>query len=125
MNMPSIRHFRTELRLKIDALESDFDWLVWRIARGEASSEQLVRAQLERLNRQIARKRSLQSDSGLTTGGWSAHARSRACAAMEAASAAIDEAARAALEAWLAEKHAIPARSQPAPTTRLQARAGQ
>jgi len=122
--MPSIRHFRTELKLKIDALESDFDWLVWRIARGEASCEQLVRAQLERLTRQIARKRSPQTDTGPAPHGWSAHARSRACAAMEAASAAIDEAARAALEAWLVEKQAVAAPPQPARNPRLETRAG-
>jgi len=122
--MQSIRHFRTELKLKIDALESDFDWLVWRIARAEASSEQLVQAQLERLNRKIARRRSLETQSEPAPGDWPAHARSRACVAMEAASAAIDEAARAALEAWLAHKQAVTAGPQPARSTRFEARAG-
>jgi hypothetical protein len=104
--LASIRHFRAELRLKIDALESDLDWLACRVARGAASSEQLVRAHVERLSRQLARQRPAHPTAPSTLTGWVAGARSRACAAMDVASAAIDEAARAALEAWLAEKQA-------------------
>lgn len=123
--MPSISHFRAELRLKIEALESDLDWLAWRIARGEASSEQLVRAQVERLSRQLARPPPAQAAAPSTLPGWVAGARRRACAAMEVAAAAIDEAARAALEAWLAEKQAA---GYPRPQRRsapLEARAGE
>lgn len=123
--MASIRHFRAELRLKIDALESDLDWLACRIARGESSSEQLVRAQVERLSRQLARRRPAQAAAPSHLSGWVAAARRRACTAMDVAAAAIDEAARAALEAWLAEKQAArhsPPQRRSAP---LEARAGE
>jgi hypothetical protein len=127
-----IRHFRTELRFKVDAIESELNQLALRIARGEAASEQLVRTHLERLSRQLARKRPVRTaaESVLKLSGNDVEAtaangpqqsrcvhfqelseqvtraRNRACAAMDVAAAAIDEAAHAALEAWLAEKDA-------------------
>jgi hypothetical protein len=126
----SISHFRTELRMKVDAIESELNELALRITRGEAGSDQLVRMHLERLSRQLARQRAVRvaAESVLKLCGSNdeatpAHgaqlsgcvhspelngrvtcAHNRACAAMDVAAAAIDEAAHAALEAWLAEK---------------------
>ena len=99
-----LSHFRTELRIKIDALETELDWLELRMARGEAGSEQLVLTHLERLSRQLAHRRRSPAGAEADLTGWAAHAHNRACAAMDAAAAAIDEAVRAALEAWLAQK---------------------
>ena len=131
--MSCITHFRTELRIKVDAVESEFDSLAARIARGEASAEQLIRTQLEHLSRHLAHKRDARTaaasvlqqcgsnhEEAIAAGlsersrcvhfqdldGWAACARNRACAAMDLVAAAIDEAAYAALEAWLAEKAA-------------------
>ena len=131
--MSCITHFRTELRIKVDAVESELDSLAARIARGEASAELLIRTQLEHLSRHLAHKRDVRiaavevlkqcgsnhDEASVTTAsersrcvhfqdldGWAACARNRACAAMDLVAAAIDEAAYAALEAWLAERDA-------------------
>ena len=139
--MSCITHFRTELRIKVDAVEAELDSLAARIARGEASAELLIRTQLQHLSRHLECKRDVRiaaadllkqcgsnhDEASATTisersrcvhfqdpDGWAACARNRACAAMDLVAAAIDEAAYAALEAWLAEKaaRARPVRSR-------------
>src|ERR1700758_496518 len=54
-----ISHFRTELRMKVDAIESELNELALRITHGEAGSDQLVRKHIERLTWQLARQRSV------------------------------------------------------------------
>jgi hypothetical protein len=124
--MSCITHFRTELRSKVDAVDAELNLLESRMAHGEASSEQLVRAHLEHLSRQLTVKRPFRSVAAavLKLGHETAtaadddersrgvdvqdltHAYNRAWATMDIAVAAIDEAAHAALQAWLAEEHA-------------------
>lgn len=131
--MSSISHFRAELRMKFEEIESQLDQLALRIEHGQAGSEWAVRAYLDRLSRQIAHKSSVREaaesvlklcrgirDEALIAGGgerqrcaefgelsgWLTCAHNRACAAMDVAGAAIDEAAHAALEEWLTEKGA-------------------
>jgi hypothetical protein len=127
----SITHFRTELRVKVDAIEADLNLLESEMSRAPAGSEQLVRAHLEHLSRQLKRTFPLRSfatsilklSSEMATaaeGGEGSRrvnpqeltdAYNRAWAAMDIAATAIDEAAHAALEAWLAEQHAAKTRA--------------
>lgn len=126
--MSSIDHFRTELRIKIGTLESEFILLAERLARGDPGSEEVARTYLERLARRIARKlpirilaeaelnqRRAYVSRAYAAGGGELHknsARKRALAAMEIASVALDEAAHAAVEALLTERGATELVSQ-------------
>ncbi len=141
--MSCITHFRTELKIMMDAVESELDALAARIAQGEASAEQLIRTHLEHLCRHLAHKRDARTaaesvlkqcgsnhDEGMAAtvsersrcvhfqdpNEWATCARTRACAAMDLVAAAIDEAAYAALEAWLAEKRSGKVRTIKPPT---------
>jgi hypothetical protein len=127
----SITHFRTELRVKVDAIEAELKSLELQMSHDVAGSEQLVRAYLEHLSRQLKRTFPLRSfatsilklSSEMATaaeGGEGSRrvdpqeltdAYNRAWAAMDIVATAIDEAACAALEAWLAEEHAAKAKA--------------
>jgi hypothetical protein len=128
----AISHLSIELRVKLNAVESELGVLMSRISRGEADAEVLVLAHLRRLLHRLERRRSARMDAEaevrqwqremeggafIAAGGdlrsrgtaqelkdWGALARRRSFAAMEVALAAIDEATCAALQAWLAEK---------------------
>ena len=121
--MSSIKHFRTELKIKIETLESEFNFLTEQITCSDIGSEEVVRTYLQRLIRRIARKHSIRkaAESVLNQRGhfydahslnsgdskWIVSTRSRALAAMDVACLVLDEAARAAVEAWLAENVAV------------------
>lgn len=49
--MSSIDHFRTELRIKIGTLESEFNFLSERMTSGDLGADEVARTYLERLVR--------------------------------------------------------------------------
>jgi hypothetical protein len=127
----AISHLSIEMRVKLNAVESELGVLMSRISRGEADAEVLVLAHLRRLLHRLERRRSVRMDAEaevrqwqretesafIAAGGdlrsrgtaqelkdWGALARRHSFAATEVALAAIDEATCAALQAWLAEK---------------------
>ena len=120
--MPSIKRFRAELNVKVERLESEFNSLAERMTSSELGSKEAVRRYLDSLVRRIARKLPIRmaAESVLNRrwgGSFDVHTihsesqaivskRRRALAAMDIASISLDEAAHAAVEAWLAENGA-------------------
>jgi hypothetical protein len=119
--MSYIAHLRTELRVKVEAIEGDLGRLEAQIAHDGKNAQKLVRVQLEQLKRQLASKRpypgmawpAMRLGPDTSPRGddppWRidaeelADAYNRAWIATDIALIAIDEAACAALEAWLAQ----------------------